>query len=95
MTDPGETIVQTLKTLSELVPAELLRPSIGIVCGSGLSGPIMGVLRDMVEVEYERLEGFARSTVKGHRSVLAFGRMGEGAVNIGVVVMLGRVRSTF
>lgn len=51
----------TLQTISELVPGRLVRPRVGIVCGSGLSTLVEG-MRDVVQVPYERLEGFGRST---------------------------------
>jgi len=46
-------------------------------------------LREVVELPYEALEGFAVSTVVGHKSILAFGLMGPGE-GIPVVAMLGR-----
>jgi purine-nucleoside phosphorylase len=49
-------------------------------------------LRDIVEVPYEKLDGFAKSTVAGHKSALAFGLMGAGD-GVPVVAMLGRFHS--
>jgi len=43
----------------------------------------------MHQVPYSLLEGFGKSTVQGHQSVLAFGLIGEGD-GIPVVAMLGR-----
>ncbi|KAI5116163.1 hypothetical protein M0805_005752 [Coniferiporia weirii] len=78
----------TYATLKEKLSARLLAPKVGIVCGSGLS-TLASSLRDVVLVPYEELEGFGKSTVPGHRSVLAFGLMGSGE-GVPVVAMLGR-----
>jgi len=79
----------TLDVLARLVPEHLQKPRIGIVCGSGLS-TLVSSLRDVVEVPYTALEGFAKSTVVGHKSLLAFGLMGSGE-GVPVVAMLGRI----
>lgn len=83
---------EALDVLSKLLPAKLLKPRVGIVCGSGLS-TLAKSLRDVVEVPYDRLPGFGINTVQGHRSALAFGLVGEGE-GVPVVAMLGRVRHT-
>ena len=49
------------KALAEVVPERLQRPRIGIVCGSGLAG-LATSLRDVVQVPYDQLAGFATST---------------------------------
>ncbi|OBZ76300.1 putative purine nucleoside phosphorylase [Grifola frondosa] len=67
----------TLDVLATVVPAHLLKPRVGIVCGSGLS-TLASSLRDVVEVPYSALEGFGKSTVVGHKSALAFGLLGRG-----------------
>ena len=51
----------TIDVLRERVPASLMHPSIGIVCGSGLS-TLASSLRDKVLVSYDDLPGFAKST---------------------------------
>ncbi|EIN14522.1 inosine guanosine and [Punctularia strigosozonata HHB-11173 SS5] len=66
----------------------LLKPRVGIVCGSGLS-TLANSLRDVVKVPYSALQGFGKSTVPGHKSTLAFGLMGDGE-DVPVVAMLGR-----
>ncbi|KAJ7594198.1 inosine guanosine and xanthosine phosphorylase family protein [Mycena floridula] len=76
----------TLATLKSLLPEQLQKPVVGIVCGSGLSG-LADSLRDTVIIPYEKLPGFCHSTVPGHKSSLAFGFMGAG---VPVVAMLGR-----
>ncbi|KAH6910609.1 inosine guanosine and xanthosine phosphorylase family protein [Coprinopsis sp. MPI-PUGE-AT-0042] len=78
----------TISFILSAVPEALQRPQIGIICGSGLSG-LVEVLRDVVIVPYEKIPGFAKSTVLGHKSALAFGRLGTGD-GLPVVAMLGR-----
>lgn len=51
----------TLDALMRIVPERLQKPRIAIVCGSGLS-TLVSSLRDVVEVPYTALEGFAKST---------------------------------
>lgn len=51
----------TLDILANILPAHLLKPKIGIVCGSGLS-TLASTLRDVVEIPYSALEGFGKST---------------------------------
>ncbi|PCH37419.1 inosine guanosine and xanthosine phosphorylase protein [Wolfiporia cocos MD-104 SS10] len=83
-----DTIAGTLDALAGLLPEHLLNPKAAIVCGSGLS-TLASSLRDVVEVPYSALQGFGKSTVPGHKSVLAFGLLGPGA-GVPVVAMLGR-----
>ncbi|KAI0697375.1 nucleoside phosphorylase domain-containing protein [Cytidiella melzeri] len=86
MAQPND-ITLTLDVLASLLPTHLRTPRVGIVCGSGLS-KLADSLRDVHEVPYSALHGFGKSTVEGHKSVLAFGVMGEEGVP--VVAMLGR-----
>lgn len=51
----------TLDVLAGLLPEHLLKPRVGIVCGSGLS-TLASSLRDVHEVPYSALEGFGKST---------------------------------
>ncbi|KAI9456079.1 inosine guanosine and xanthosine phosphorylase family protein [Russula earlei] len=71
--------------LAELLPTHLRNPQVGIVCGSGL-GTLAESITERVTVPYRTLEGFGESTVLGHRSELAFGKIGD----VSVVAMLGR-----
>ncbi|KAF5384349.1 hypothetical protein D9615_003170 [Tricholomella constricta] len=80
--------VQTLEALTSFLPEKLKKPRIGIVCGSGLSG-LVESFREVVIVPYDKLPGFAKSTVPGHKSALAFGLLGAGE-GVPVVAMLGR-----
>ncbi|CAE6438832.1 hypothetical protein ACGC1H_006939 [Rhizoctonia solani] len=70
------------------IPAELREPKIGIVCGSGLGG-LASKIRNPTIIPYSEIPGFGISTVAGHKSALAFGRLGEGD-GVPVVAMLGR-----
>jgi len=79
---------ETLDVLISLLPAKLQKPRVGIICGSGLSG-LVDSFREVVIVPYEQLPGFAKSTVPGHKSALAFGLLGAGE-GTPVVAMLGR-----
>ncbi|KAG8699749.1 hypothetical protein FRC09_006402 [Ceratobasidium sp. 395] len=78
----------TIDAIKTRVPEGLREPTIGIVCGSGLGG-LVSSIRDSVLVPYTDIPGFGISTVAGHKSALAFGRIGEGE-GVPVVAMLGR-----
>lgn len=77
---------ENIKRLVKLLPADLRTPRVGIVCGSGL-GTLAESITERVIVPYSVLEGFGESTVPGHRSELAFGKVGD----VPVVAMLGRL----
>ncbi|KAJ7477195.1 nucleoside phosphorylase domain-containing protein [Mycena galericulata] len=77
-----------LAAIRDLLPESLQQPRVGIVCGSGLGG-IVACIRGVVLVPYDKIPGFAESTVPGHKSALAFGLMGLGE-GVPVVAMLGR-----
>lgn len=65
-----------------------LAPQIGIVLGSGL-GAVAGAVADKIEIPYEEIPHFPRSTVVGHS-----GRLVAGQLNgVPVIVMQGRVHS--
>lgn len=81
---------ESIAAIRALVPTELSSPKIGIVCGSGLS-TLARSFKNKIEVPYSGLPGFVESTVAGHKSAFAFGRLGEGE-GVPVVAMLGRVR---
>lgn len=52
---------ETLSVITSLIPKHLQKPRVGIICGSGLGG-LAESLKEVVEVPYEKLPGFARST---------------------------------
>jgi len=83
--DVNATSAENIGRLVKLLPANLRTPRVGIVCGSGL-GTLAKSITECVIVPYSVLEGFAESTVSGHRSELAFGKVGD----VPVVAMLGR-----
>ena len=64
-----ETLASTLTTLKTRLPANLAAPTVGIVCGSGLS-TLADSLREVVRVKYEELEGFGKSTGASRLRVL-------------------------
>ncbi|TFK52960.1 inosine guanosine and xanthosine phosphorylase family protein [Heliocybe sulcata] len=83
-----EFIASNLDILATILPERLLKPQVGIVCGSGLS-TLAASFRERIEVPYSSLKGFGISTVHGHKSALAFGLVGPGD-GVPVVAMLGR-----
>ena len=52
---------ETLTTLKSLVPLPLQKPRVGIVCGSGLH-TLAAAMRNVVEIKYDVLPGFGKST---------------------------------
>jgi hypothetical protein len=56
--------------LKDLIPSDC-KPSVGIVCGSGL-GKLYTLLQNPVTVPYEDIPGFVRSTGKLNRNDCAF-----------------------
>ncbi|KAG5644829.1 hypothetical protein DXG03_007554 [Asterophora parasitica] len=79
---------ETVAAIKSFLPEKLQTPRVGIVCGSGLSG-LVESFREVVIVPYDKLPGFAKSTVPGHKSSLAFGLLGAGE-GVPAVAMLGR-----
>lgn len=89
MSSQQPSFAATIDVLREQVPENLMRPVLGIVCGSGLH-TLVSNLQESVLVAYDILPGFGQSTVPGHKSSLAFGYLGSSSKRIPVVVMLGR-----
>nr|CAH7718672.1 unnamed protein product [Callosobruchus chinensis] len=77
-----ETLTQTANYLKKHVP---FTPKIGIICGSGL-GSLADSVENKIEIPYEKIPHFPRSTVKGHVGELVFGYLS----NVPVVCMRGR-----
>ncbi|TFK29467.1 inosine guanosine and xanthosine phosphorylase family protein [Coprinopsis marcescibilis] len=86
--DISPNYVPTIAAIHAGLPKDLQNPQLGIICGSGLSG-LVEDLRDTVIIPYGTIPGFSNSTVPGHKSALAFGRLGSGN-GVPVVAMLGR-----
>ncbi|KAF9653637.1 inosine guanosine and xanthosine phosphorylase family protein [Thelephora ganbajun] len=85
MTDAQLPFAAALESLAKCVPQNLIRPKVGIICGSGLS-TLAASLTDTVYVPYGEIPGFLISTVDGHKNSLVFGLCGD----VPVVAMLGR-----
>ena len=62
-----------------------LRPSIGVVLGSGL-GAFAGELSERVDIPYAEIPGWPPATAVGHAGTLIIGKLGE----LDVAVMAGR-----
>jgi purine-nucleoside phosphorylase len=62
-----------------------LRPTVGVVLGSGLGG-FADAVSDPVEIPYGEIPGWPASTAIGHAGTLVLGRFG----NVPVAVMKGR-----
>lgn len=62
-----------------------LRPTVGIICGTGLGG-IADVVENPVTVSYDTVPGFPVSTVKGHSGKFVFGTLSGKPV----LLMMGR-----
>ena len=83
---------ESIAAILAQIPEHLAHPTIGIVCGSGLS-TLASRFKNKHEVPYRGLPGFVESTVAGHKSAFAFGKLGEGE-GVPVVAMLGRVSTS-
>ncbi len=76
---------QSAEAVRALLPPSA-RPTVGLILGSGL-GSFADKLSDAVKVPYEKIPGFAASTVVGHAGNLVFGRAGKHDV----LAMQGRI----
>ncbi len=82
----GEIIRRLDEAVSRVRAASPLRPTIGLVLGSGL-GAFADALEEAVGVPYSEIPHFPTSTAQGHRGALVIGRSG----GTPVAVMAGRV----
>ncbi|KAI4235131.1 MAG: hypothetical protein L6R40_006530 [Gallowayella cf. fulva] len=74
----------------EQLPADLQRPGLGIICGSGLGGLADTILsQPRHEIPYSTIPHFPLSSVHGHAGKLVFGITRQDASPI--VFMVGRV----
>lgn len=65
----------SLLTLGDrALPANLAKPKVGIVCGSGLGG-LVNILRNKVEFAYTDIPGFVNSTGKQFQLLLSSSEM--------------------
>ncbi|XP_076005421.1 purine nucleoside phosphorylase 5b [Genypterus blacodes] len=71
----AETIYEQCRTTSEwLLSHTDIRPTVGIVCGSGLGG-LAKMIKDPVVFKYTDIPNFPESTVPGHAGQLVFGTL--------------------
>ena len=77
-----EKVVESAEYLKKLYP---LKPTSGIVLGSGLGG-LIDVMEDKVIVPYKNIPNFPQSSVAGHAGNLVIGNIGSQTV----VAMQGR-----
>ncbi|XP_035994482.1 purine nucleoside phosphorylase [Fundulus heteroclitus] len=61
-------------TADWLLTQTQVRPTVGIVCGSGLSA-LAGMLKDQKVFKYSDIPNFLHSTVRGHAGQLVFGTL--------------------
>jgi purine-nucleoside phosphorylase len=81
---------QAANYITSILPENLPRPQIGIICGSGLSGLVSTFHADpQISIPYADVPNFPVSTVAGHQSRFVFGTMGE--KRIGIAAMVGRL----
>ncbi|XP_059054097.1 purine nucleoside phosphorylase-like isoform X2 [Achroia grisella] len=77
---------ETLQEIANfLLTRTTIRPTIGIICGSGM-GSLAESIMDAESIPYEEIPNFPVSTVEGHHGRLVFGRLD----GVSVVAMQGR-----
>ena len=86
MTDLRAELQRSARSIVEQDPRVANGDFLGIVLGSGLGG-VVDVLDDLVEIPYDRIDGFAATTVAGHSGTLCIGTL-DGTL---LVVLRGRV----
>jgi len=75
--------------LKKIVEASMERPSVGVICGSGLSG-LSDTLEETLSVKYSDIPGFpAHCTVTGHKGEIVFGKLN----GVTVICFRGRFHS--
>ncbi len=80
--DELKKVKEAVSYLESYMPFDV---KIGIILGTGL-GSVAGSLGDSVEINYESIPGFPRSTVESHEGKLIFGRWND----IPVAALKGR-----
>lgn len=71
--------------ISALLPPELKRPQVGVICGSGLSG-LSNLFTESQRIPYSHIPGFPRTSVAGTQNILKIGHF-NGSV---CIMFLGR-----
>ncbi|XP_027195731.2 purine nucleoside phosphorylase-like isoform X2 [Dermatophagoides pteronyssinus] len=80
-----EEIDESVKYLQTKVS---IKPTIGIICGSGLGG-LANLITEPISIEYKDIPHFPVSTVHGHAGTLVFGYLGKAPI----VCMKGRIHA--
>lgn len=75
----GHKYEEVEKIKNFLLSKTTIRPTVGIICGSGLGGLVANV-QNQESFKYEDIPGFPVSTVKGHAGKLVFGNLSGKAV---------------
>lgn len=76
---------QLSETIGYLRTQTNIEPSVGIVLGSGL-GALANEVEEAIEIPFEQIPHFPRSTVEGHKGALILGKMSGKSV----LLMAGR-----
>ncbi|XP_072024716.1 purine nucleoside phosphorylase-like isoform X2 [Amphiura filiformis] len=67
--------LQDLQTFAEFIRSKTdHKPTIGIICGTGLGG-LADTVEDSVVIQYSSIPNFPVSTVKGHNSQFVIGKL--------------------
>ncbi|KAI9672425.1 MAG: hypothetical protein M1829_004504 [Trizodia sp. TS-e1964] len=83
-----ESAIDSGNFLLSSLPESLQRPSVAIVCGSGLGGLAEALhLEPRVEIAYGDIPNFPKATVVGHAGKLVFGLLG--VAKFPAVLMVG------
>jgi len=77
---------QVQEAVAKIRTVSSMKPTIGIICGSGLGG-IGDLVKDAAVIKYGDIPGFHKSSVVGHKGQLLLGQLN----GINVVCMQGRV----
>ena len=70
----GHVFEDVKKITDFLLSKTTYRPTIGVICGSGLGGLVDNV-EDKFSIDYSDIPGFPLSTVAGHAGKLVFGKL--------------------
>jgi len=71
----GHVYEDVQKITDFLLSKTTYRPTIGVICGSGLGGLVNNV-EEKYSIDYADIPGFPVSTVAGHAGKLVFGKLG-------------------
>ncbi|KAF2474066.1 purine nucleoside phosphorylase-like protein [Lindgomyces ingoldianus] len=78
---------ETASHIRSALPDVLQNPKVAIVCGSGLGGLAQTIdPTPKVELAYENIPNFPKSTVQGHEGKFVFGRLGPHQTPVALLV---------